>query len=71
MPLFKQIHVVSHGPTPIIFGMGRMLDEGRKEKSGDLLVLVVTGDKRLVGELALRKKSMRRISDKISVNSWG
>lgn len=48
-----------------------MLDEGRKEKSGDLLVLVVTGDKRLVGELALRKKSMRRISDKISVNSWG
>lgn len=71
MPLFKQIHVVSHGPTPIISGMGRRLDKKRKENSGDLLVLVVTGDKRLVGELALRKKSVRRISDKISINSWG
>lgn len=70
VPLFKQMYVVSHGLTPIIFGMGRMLNKKRKEKSGGLLVLVVTGDKRLVGELALGKKSMRRISDEISVNSW-
>lgn len=46
VPLFKQMYVVSHGLTPIIFGMGRMLDKKRKKNPGaysSLLLPVING----------------------------